>query len=332
MNPVLVEVWRGQQIESQHRGSAIALDAAGNTLFAVGNTDALVFPRSAIKPIQALPLIESGAADAYDFDAKHIALACASHNGETLHTELVGDVLQRIGLSSSDLVCGAEFPMLQAAAHDLVRQQQTPGRQHHNCSGKHSAMLTLCQHMGWPVIDYHEFDHPAQQAWRKVLSALCEVDAENLPWDADGCGIPALALPLKNIALGFSKFATPEKHEPARAQAMRRISNAIAAHPMNIAGTDRACTAVVSAGTGARQVIVKTGAEGVFAGFIPGRGIGFALKIDDGAGRAAETALGGVLAKLNEPVTQAEVTQPFFRRELKNSRGKVVGKVVAADF
>lgn len=330
MNPVLVEVWRGQQIESRHRGSVIALDAAGNPLFTAGDTEALVFPRSAIKPIQALPLIESGAADAYDFDAKHIALACASHNGEALHTTLVSDVLQRIGLDNSDLICGAEFPMLQAAAHDLVRQQQTPGRQHHNCSGKHSAMLTLCQHMGWPVADYHEFDHPAQQAWRKVLSELCEVDAETLPWDADGCGIPALALPLKNIALGFSKFATTEKQAPQRAQAMHRVTSAIAEHPMNIAGTDRACTTVVSASAG--EVIVKTGAEGVFAGFIPARGIGFALKIDDGASRAAETALGGVLAKLEEPVAQVNATQPFFQRELKNSRGKVVGRVVAANF
>ena len=117
MNPVLAEVWRGQQVESRHRGSIIALDAEGHTLFSAGDTDALVFPRSAIKPIQALPLLEFGAADAYGFDARHIALACASHNGETLHTELVGDVLQRIGLNNQDLICGAEFPMLQAAAH-----------------------------------------------------------------------------------------------------------------------------------------------------------------------------------------------------------------------
>lgn len=330
MNPILAEVWRGQQIESRHRGSVIVLDAAGNTLFAAGDTDALVFPRSAIKPIQAIPLLESGAADAYQLEEQHIAFACASHNGEVLHTDLVSEVLQRIGLNNDDLICGVEFPMLQAAAHELVRQQQTPGRQHHNCSGKHSAMLTLCQHMGWPVTDYHAFDHPAQQAWRKVLAVLCEVDAEHLPWDADGCGIPALALPLRNIALGFSKFANPQQQTPQRAQAIQRITQSIAAHPMNIAGTDRACTAVISASNG--EVIVKTGAEGVFAGFIPARGIGFALKVDDGASRAAETALGRILAKLEEPVAQAQPTQAFFRRELKNSRGKIVGRVVAADF
>ncbi len=330
MNPVLTQVWRGQHIESQHRGSAIALDASGNTLFAVGDTEALVFPRSAIKPIQALPLVESGAADAYGFDDRHLALACSSHNGETRHTELVADVLQRIELSPHDLVCGAEFPMLQAAAHALVRQQKTPGREHHNCSGKHSAMLTLCQHQGWPITDYHAFDHPAQRAWRTVLSELCAVDAETLPWDADGCGIPALALPLRQIARGFSQFANPAAQPPQRARAMQRITQAIAAHPMNIAGTERACTAVIDASNG--EVIVKTGAEGVFAGFIPARGIGFALKIDDGASRAAETALGGVLAKLAEPVAQVAATQAFFQRELTNSRGKVVGRVVATDF
>ncbi|MGB0848353.1 MAG: asparaginase [Thiolinea sp.] len=330
MNPVLAEVWRGQEIESKHRGAAIVIDAEGNTLLDIGDTRSNIFPRSAIKPIQALPLVESGAADAFGFSAEHIALACASHNGEELHVNLVTDVLQKISLNFDDLICGEEYPMQQQAAHDLVRQQQKPGRQHHNCSGKHSSMLTLCRHMNWPTANYHHFDHPSQQTWRKALSELCDVDADKLPWDFDGCGIPALALPLKNIALGFSRYATSEQQPAKRAQAMQRIIRAIAAYPMNIAGTGRACTNVVAASNG--RVIVKTGAEGVFTGMIPERGIGFALKIDDGARRAAETALGGLLAKLDEPVANSEVTQPFFRRELKNSRGKVVGKVIPAAF
>ena len=324
-NPILAEVWRGDRVESQHRGRALVLDQHGNTVLSLGNTAELVFPRSAIKPLQAIPLVESGAADTWGLSAAHLALACASHNGEPLHTELVCEILQRLALTPDALVCGADLPMFTASAHALIRHGQAPGREHHNCSGKHSGMLTLSKHMGWTLHDYNQYDHPAQQAWREVLSALCHVNADELPWDFDGCGIPALALPLEKLTRGFMAFADPQTQAPARAEAIRRITAAIQAHPMNIAGTDRCCTTVVAASSG--RVIVKTGAEGVFAGFIPDRKLSFTLKIDDGAGRAAETALGGLLAALTEPVATAPATQCFFNRSLQNSQGKVVGKI-----
>lgn len=326
-NPVLAEVWRGNSVESQHRGRALVLDQYGNTVLALGDTDSLVFPRSAIKPLQTIPLLESGAAEAFGLTAAHIALTCASHNGETLHTGLVSDMLNRLGLTPEALVCGADLPMFAPSAHELISNRQNPGRQHHNCSGKHSGMLTLSKHMGWPLTDYNHYDHPAQLAWRKVMSELCGVEADHLPWDFDGCGIPALALPLRNLAGGFLAFANPDSQPAKRAAAIRSITAAIQAHPMNIAGTERCCTAVISTSEG--RVVVKTGAEGVFAGFIPERKLSFALKIDDGAGRAAETALGGLLAALGEPVATAADTQPFFNRPLLNSQGKIVGKITA---
>ncbi|MEZ5476979.1 MAG: asparaginase [Thiolinea sp.] len=327
-NPVLVEVLRGDTLESRHRGSAIVLDTQGNTLLELGNADALVFPRSAIKLLQALPVLESGAAAALQLSDAELALLCASHNGEVLHTTLVNQLLQRLGLDSSALACGAEWPLYTEATHELLRQHQTPGREHHNCSGKHCGMLIHSQYQGWPLAGYHEYQHPAQQAWRQVLSELCQIDAGQLPWDYDGCGVPALALPLRNIALGITAFAAPEQHTPTRAAAMQRLLQAIAAYPMNIAGTGRACTRVISATQG--RIIVKTGAEGVFTGVIPERRLGFALKMDDGAGRAAETALGGLLAALQEPVARDVSTRDLFRRQLKNSQAKVVGRVLPA--
>ena len=325
MNPVLVNVWRGDTLESQHRGSVIVVNTTGDTLFSAGDTGSLVFPRSSLKLIQALPILESGAADALKLQDEHIALFCASHNGEDRHTILVRALLQKLGLNTDTLACGAELPMYDKAAHALLRQGITPGREHHNCSGKHSGMLSLCHHMGWETDDYNLYDHPSQQAWRQVLSELINLDANVLPWDFDGCGIPALALPLYSLAHAHAKFVAKPSGSDNRSKAMQRILQSIAAHPLNIAGTDRACSLVAGASQG--RVIVKTGAEGMFVGMIPEREIAFALKIDDGAGRAADTALGGVLSWLKEPVAEMPELNPVFRRELKNSQGKIVGRV-----
>ncbi|MEZ5534301.1 MAG: asparaginase [Thiolinea sp.] len=325
MNPILVNVWRGDTIESQHRGSAIVVNTSGDTLFEVGDTTSLVFPRSSLKLIQALPVLESGAADALGLQAEHIALICASHSGEDRHTMLVRAILQQLGLNPDNLACGAEYPDYQPAAHQLIKQGIAPGREHHNCSGKHSGMLCLCRHMHWDKEDYHLYDHPSQRAWRQVLSELLQLDANALPWDFDGCGVPALAMPLSGLAHAYAAFAANLAGEDSRNKAMQRILQSIAAHPLNIAGTDRACSRVIAASEG--RVIVKTGAEGVFIGVIPDREIAFALKIDDGATRASETALGGVLGWLKEPVAEMPEMQAVFCRELRNSQGKVVGRV-----
>lgn len=325
MNPVLVNVWRGDTLESQHRGSAIVVNASGDTLLEVGDTSALVFPRSSLKLIQALPVLESGAADALGLEDEHIALICASHSGEDRHTLLVRALLQQLELNPDTLACGAEYPDYQPKAHALIRQNIAPGREHHNCSGKHSGILCLCRHMHWETDGYNLYDHPSQLAWRQVLSELTHLDANALPWDFDGCGVPALALPLSNLAHAYATFTANPDGDDSRNKAMRRILQAIAAHPLNIAGTDRACSRVIAASEG--RVIVKTGAEGVYIGIIPKRQIAFALKIDDGATRAAETALGGVLSWLKEPVAKMPELNPIFCRELKNSQGKVVGRV-----
>lgn len=325
MNPVLVNVWRGDTLESQHRGSVIVVNACGDTLFSVGDTGSLVFPRSSLKLIQALPVLESGAADALGLQAEQIALICASHSGEDRHTILVRAILQQLGLNTEALACGAEYPDYPQTAHQLIKQGIAPGREHHNCSGKHSGMLCLCHHQDWDSEDYHLYDHPAQQAWRQVLSELIQLDADALPWDFDGCGVPALAMPLYSLAHAYAAFTAHPNGTDSRSKAMQRILQSIAAHPLNIAGTNRACSRVIAASQG--RVIVKTGAEGVFIGIIPERQIAFALKIDDGATRASETALGGVLGWLQEPVAAMPELDTVFRRALKNSQGKVVGRV-----
>ncbi len=294
--PVLVEVTRGAMVESRHRGHATVVDSEGGVVMSWGEAEATIYPRSAIKPLQAIALVESGAADAYGLGDAEIALACASHGGETRHAQLVTAWLERVGLGPGDLACGAHWPLHKKSARVLAANGHRPTPAHNNCSGKHAAMLTTARHLGESVADYVAWEHPVQQRLLGLMEQLAGLDLGNAPRGIDGCGIPVYGVPLGNLALAFARFADPARLPPARAEAARRIQSAMIAEPYLVAGTGRFCTEVIEATQG--DAIVKTGAEGVYCAALPRLGLGVAVKIEDGAARAAEIALAAILRKL----------------------------------
>lgn len=328
-NPALVEIWRKDKVESIHRGSAVVMDAKGQRLFTIGNADRHIYPRSSLKLFQAIPLVESGAADQFSLTDREIALACASHNAEKIHTDTVTSWLSRLGLGKDDLECGPTLPLSESAAHALIAKGETPTRVHQNCSGKHSGMLTMAKFLEVETKGYSGYQHPSQSAWMKAMGEVMEIDIFSLPWERDGCGLPAMYMPMDRLAFGFARYADMQGIDEPRARAMKRILVAVRKYPEMIAGTNRCCTAVIEKTGG--KVVVKTGAEGVFGGCIPEQGIGFALKVDDGATRGSEVALGALLNKLevlDDRMTQA--LAPWFEPQIVNSQGKVTGRVAAS--
>jgi len=296
MNPVLVEVLRGAHVESAHRGSVAVFDGDGKPVWELGDTARPVFPRSAVKAIQALPFVESGAADAYGFGQRELAFACASHSGEAAHAELASAMLEKAGLDGGALECGAHWPMSQAATVALARSGASPSALHNNCSGKHSGFLCTCRHAGFDHHGYVKAGHALQEIVRGTLEEVTGAAHGEDNRGTDGCSIPTYAVPLRDLARAFARMATGQGLGPRRARAAKRLLSACMAEPFLVSGTDRADKALMSAAPG--RVFVKTGAEGVYCAALPELGLGIALKCDDGAGRAAEAMIAAVLAKL----------------------------------
>ena len=295
-NPVLIEAVRGDAVESVHRGSFAVVDAHGRVVMAVGDTETPVFPRSGIKPIQALALIETGAAKAFGLGHANVALACSSHNGEQTHTEIVENWLQRIGCTADDLVCGPSLPWTDEAKVKLSRSGEEPSTLHDNCSGKHTGFLTIAKHLGHPTLGYNRMDHPVQQRVIGIVEQMVGMDLFDAPKGMDGCGIPTLAVPLGNLALAMARLGDPHDQPEDRQNACARIRTAMANEPYLIAGKNRFCTRVID--TLGQAALVKTGAEGVYCATLAELGLGIAIKIDDGARRAAEAVMMRLLMKL----------------------------------
>lgn len=328
-NPVLTQVIRGSIVESEHRGCAIAVDSSGEIIFAAGDYTKPVYPRSAMKLFQALPLLETGAGSQFDLSDADLALACSSHNGEVQHVQRVVSWLERLDLTPDDLECGPALSISPKIYREQVSNGVEPSRAHHNCSGKHAGMLTVARTLDVETSGYSLHGHPVQDGWMRVASELTDLDVSNLPWERDGCGLPAVAMPLENLALGFARFSGGSGQSSTRLEAMSRILTAIKNHPEMIAGTGRCCSAVARHTDG--KVIVKTGAEGVFGGCIPGKGIGFALKIDDGATRASEVALGALIRKLGVADVNLPALNNWFAPEIFNSQDFKTGSIQPSD-
>ncbi len=297
-NPALVDVTRGNLTESVHRGSVAIVDAAGRLVCGIGDVEARVFPRSAIKALQALPLVESGACEALDYTDAELSLACASHNGEEVHANGARVMLMKAGLDEDALECGPQWPARMEDAAKLILADETPCGLHNNCSGKHAGFLGLAKVMGVRTGGYVEPDHPVQ---REVRSVMEQMTGDTLLDDVcgiDGCSIPTYASPLKSFARAFAAFGTGEGLEPLRADAARQIFDACINEPYMVAGAGRLCTRVMEGFRG--RVFVKTGAEGVFCASVPELGLGIALKCDDGATRAAEVMMATVLETMLE--------------------------------
>ncbi|APH71487.1 asparaginase [Aquibium oceanicum] len=329
-NPVLVEVLRGAIVESAHRGSVAVVDADGGTVLALGDVEHPIFPRSAVKAIQALPLLESGAADAYGFRDREIALACASHSGEPEHAKLAAEMLGRAGLDRDALECGTHWPLGEPATIDLARSGAEPSQLHNNCSGKHAGFVCTCMHAGVDRRGYVDYGHRMQAMLRSTMEEVTGAIHGEANMATDGCSIPTYAVPLRSLALGFARMATGVGMGVERIKSAKRIFAACMAEPFYVSGTGRMDMLLMQAGQG--RIFAKTGAEAVYCAALPEQGLGIAVKCDDGATRAAETIVASVLAGLlasDESLRTrlSELAAPAIR----SRRGAVVGQVRPAE-
>ncbi|TGV10683.1 asparaginase [Mesorhizobium sp. M8A.F.Ca.ET.173.01.1.1] len=295
-NPVLIEVLRGAIVESAHRGAVAVFDAGGKPVLEIGDTSKPVFPRSAVKAIQALPLVETGAADAYGFGNRELALACASHSGEPAHVDLARSMLAGAGLDRSALECGTHWPSDHDAEIALARAGGSPNALHNNCSGKHSGFLCTCVHSGIEHRGYVKPGHALQEMVRDAMQSVTGAVHGADERATDGCSIPTYAVPLRSFALGFARMATGQGFGPERAKAAKRLLSACIAEPFFVAGTGRADLLLMEAAPG--RIFAKGGAEGVHCAALPELGLGIAVKCDDGAGRAGDAIAAAVLARL----------------------------------
>jgi L-asparaginase II len=322
-SPVVIEVTRGPVVESRHEGIAAIMKPDGSVVASWGDIDHPILPRSANKPIQAMAFVESGAVERFGLGNEHISLACASHLGEKRHVETVRAWLKKVGLGEDDLECGTHAPRLQGTIEELVREGKTPTAAFNNCSGKHTGMLTTAVQYGEPTKGYIKYDHPVQCRLREVMSDLCGIDANGFPHGTDGCGIPTLATPLKRLAQAMASMANPSRLSNKHAEAAARIRAAMNAEPFLMAGTGSFGTRINTALPGVAQV--KGGAEGVFCGMLPTLGLGIALKMWDGAGRASEIAMATLLGHLG--VLPAGLRDEIVHPPVRNVVGLLVGEM-----
>jgi len=325
-NPVLVEVIRGAMVESAHRGAAAVVTVDGSVYRSWGDIQCPVYPRSAIKPLQAIPLIETGAAGRFGLGDAEIALAAGSHRGGSLHVNAIAAWLARLGIGVEHLECGAQAPVSRTAAEELRRDGESFTALHHNSSGKHAGFLTTALHMNEALEGYSRPEHPVQRRVAQVLAEMTEADLATAPHGLEGCGVPMYGVPLVRLALGMARLVAPVGLPPLRAAAARRVCEAMARHPELVVGPGRLSTVVMEITAGA--VIVKGGAEGVFLGAIREPGMGLALKIDDGSQRAADVALLAILNQLGTLLPEhLRALSDRLAPLLRNASGTVVGSL-----
>lgn len=321
----MTEIWRGDLLESLHLGHAVICDAAGGIVEAWGDPQALIYPRSACKMVQALPLLSSGAADKYGLATEQLALACASHNGAAIHVSRVNDWMAQLGLGDGDFRCGPQEPADTDERNRLIRAHETPCQCHNNCSGKHAGFLTLAQHMGAGP-EYLEIDHPVQQAVRAAFEEVTDMDSPG--YGIDGCSAPNFQTTLAGLARAMAWFASAGDRNDRQDVAAVALTRAMMAHPELVAGEGRACTELMRAMQG--RAAIKTGAEGVFVAILPEQRLGVALKIADGATRASECAIAALLVRLGALDADHPAARTFLDAPILNRREIVTGRMRAA--
>lgn len=321
----LIEVTRGTQVESRHVVHVAVVHADRGLIAHTGDPEYVSFVRSAIKMFQALPLVEDGGASRFGLTTEELAVCTASHNAEPFHVAAARSILRKAGADESQLACGPHPPMHAGAAERLAAAGESPGRIHNNCSGKHAGMLALAALHGWDAASYHHIDHPLQQRVLSTLAGWCSVGADSIGLGIDGCGLPTFALPLDRVAAGCARFAAAAADGvPAPAS----IAQAMMTHPAYVAGTGRLCTDLMTRTRG--RLFAKVGAEGYYCAGAPGQRLGIALKVEDGAKRAAEPALLAVLHALDlVSAADLEALTAYARPVVWNTRGEAVGEIVA---
>ena len=320
---LLVEVMRGDHVESRHTGAFAVADADGRLVLSGGDPDRAIYPRSAIKALQALPLVASGAADRLGLTGSELALACASHIGTPLHAETAASMLTRAGRDSTCLECGTHWPSSSSAARALAEAGSSPSALHNNCSGKHAGFICTSVAAGRTTDGYVSPDHPTMRDVTAAVSAVTDTALDRQVPAIDGCSIPAFRLPLRALATGFARFGTG-RHLPACLEAAAgRLKHAAAGNPDMLAGAGRFDTEVTAAL--GEAIFVKVGAEGVYCAAFPGLGLGLALKCDDGGVRAAEAATAKLISHL---LGSHAVLDRFAAPVLRNWKGLAVGNIL----
>lgn len=326
-DPLSVQVMRGSVVESVHSIKAVIVSSSGEVLESWGDVDALVYPRSAIKAMQALAFIEMGGAEQFAFTDEEVAICCASHSGEPEHVATVQSMLDKLASSESDFECGCHWPSRAEASYALAGEGKQPNQLHNNCSGKHAGMLGLAKLLGTPLQGYIDIDHPVQQKISNTMAEMCEYDYSTAPWSPDGCSAPTWAMPLTNLALAFAKFASPENLPEARQKACKTLYDAVVKHPFMVAGTDRYCTDMMTILQ--KRVFLKVGAEGVYIAAIPELKLAIALKCEDGAVRAAESVMTALLDHVGITSFVADdIMQGYRSVTLKNWEKRTTGAIV----
>jgi len=329
VSEVLVHITRNTLIECIHRGDLAVVDSTGKLLYAVGSPqEKIAFIRSSSKPIQALPIIESGAADHFGLTDEELAIFCASHNGEEPHLDTVRSVLRKIGLEESALQCGSHWSSHKPTADTMVRQGLTPTEINCNCSGKHSGMLTLCQYMGWDISNYTEISHPVQQVMLNSMALFAGLAPSEIVIGTDGCGVPVFGLSVYHMARAFAKLANPTGLPATTVSAVHRITKAMMQNPFLVAGSNRLCTSLMATGEG--KIFGKSGADGVYCVGLPELGIGLAVKIEDGNGRANAPVMIEALRQLGVlSNAQMAALAPLHNPKNYNHRRDLVGETKA---
>ena len=321
MAPVLVEVTRGPEVECRHRGFIAVVDQGGSRRVSLGDPEVPVCLRSLAKPFQALPLITTGAAQAFGFGSEELALFSGSLSGQDFHVDLVKQVLSRLGLGPEVLLCGAHGPLHRPTAKALAEAGVKPTSLHHTCAGKHAAMLALCVHHGWPLDNYLDFDHPVQKLILRTVGEMVGLKPENILVALDGCSAPVFYVPLWRIAWGFARLAGAPPDTPEG-----QLMAACLAHPRLIAGDGRLETILMDTLPG--RVFAKTGAEGGFALALKEEGLGVAVKIEDGASRPLNPAIIQVLDQLGLLSSEnKDALMPYWRPTMLNHRKQEVGRI-----
>jgi len=326
-----VLVYRGEYVESTHTIHIAVVDKKGALLYFCGDPHRLTFPRSAMKPFQAIPLLETGAKQAFGYSVQDLALSCASHAGEEFHRKHVLAILKRIGLNEETLQCGTHTPWNIKAYKKLLQEGKDVTPVYHNCSGKHSSMLATAVHMKEAIHTYREVNHPVQQRILAAISDICEVPKEFIGLSVDGCGVPVHQLPLDKAALGYAKLAKPEgSAQKNHAEALLEIRNAMMQHPEMVAGTNRFDTDLMKAYSG--KIVAKIGAEAVQCLGLVEKGIGIAIKVEDGSTRAAHVASMEVLNQLGMKDERIfDDLSKYVHAPVYNARREAIG-AVKADF
>lgn len=329
-NPILVELTRGNWVENRHRGAFVVMDAEGRVIASAGDVARPVFPRSAIKSMQAMAMVSAHSIEKFTLTDAELALACASHHGEDMHVQGVTAFLGHLGLDKASLECGAH-PPTDARARDALRaSHEQPSALHNNCSGKHSGMLSVALALGVPTEGYVERDHPVQKLVREAVETVIGESLSEDRCGRDGCSIPTFAAPLTGFAHGFARMATGKGLPSEMAAAATRIFDAATSHPHLVAGTGHLDTLVMGAFGG--RVMQKGGAEGVQCGAIRDKGWGYAMKCDDGNMAASQAMVAALLLAIADPDDeQAAVLERFASQTIRNVRGTEVGMLAATD-